>query len=122
MFPQHGSSSDKEMVDDVPDRKRDLRDRMPLRSRENHPPSSKESPRHMRERTEHDRPPNRELRGRPERDLAERNDRDHDLRNRTEREKNLREMKERNDGEIKVKTEVRDKSDARTPNEEKDVR
>ena len=120
MFPQHGSSSEKEMVDDVSDRKRDVRDRMPLRSRENHPPS-KVSPRHMRERTEHDRP-NRELRGRPERDLAERNDRDHDLRNRSEREKNLREIKERNDGEIKVKAEVHEKSDIRTPNDEKDVR
>ena len=96
------------MVDDVPDRKRDLRDRMPLRSRENHPPS-KGTPRHIRDRTEHDRPVSRELRDRPEREIGERSD----------REKNSREIKER---DIKVKNEVREKSDARNPNEEKDVR
>jgi len=70
MFQQH-SSSDKEIVDDVPGRKHDLRDRMPLRSRENHPPN-KNSARHLRDRTEHDRRNSRELRGRPERDLKER--------------------------------------------------
>ncbi|XP_072746443.1 ATPase family AAA domain-containing protein 2 isoform X1 [Anoplolepis gracilipes] len=70
MFQQHASSSDKE-IDDVPGRKRDLRDRMPLRSRENHPPN-KNPTRHLRDRTEHDRQNNRELRGRPDRDLKER--------------------------------------------------
>lgn len=71
MFQQHASYLDKEMVDDVSGRKRDLRDRMPLRSRENHPPN-KNSARHLRDRTEHDRRNSRELRGRPERDLKER--------------------------------------------------
>ncbi|XP_015118071.1 ATPase family AAA domain-containing protein 2 isoform X1 [Diachasma alloeum] len=47
MFQNHASSSDKEMADDPP---RDLRDRMPLRSRENHPPPSK-STRHIRDRS-----------------------------------------------------------------------
>ncbi|XP_034943893.1 ATPase family AAA domain-containing protein 2-like [Chelonus insularis] len=36
MFQQHPSSSDKEMVDESSDRPKDLRERMPLRSRENH--------------------------------------------------------------------------------------
>ncbi|TGZ56172.1 ATPase family AAA domain-containing protein 2 [Temnothorax longispinosus] len=71
MFQQHPSSSDKEMVDDVPGRKRDLRDRMPLRSRENHPPN-KTPTRHLRDRTEHDRQNSRELRARADRDLKER--------------------------------------------------
>lgn len=78
MFQQHPSSSDKEMVDDVPGRKRDVRDRMPLRSRENHPPN-KTSTRHLRDRTEHDRQNSRELRTRtelkertePEKDVSE---------------------------------------------------
>ncbi|EZA56127.1 ATPase family AAA domain-containing protein 2B [Ooceraea biroi] len=73
MFQQHASSSDKEMVDDVPGRKHDLRDRMPLRSRENHPPNKNSARlRDLRDRTEHDRRNSRELRGRPERDLKER--------------------------------------------------
>lgn len=75
MFQQHASSSDKEMVDDVPGRKRDLRDRMPLRSRENHPPN-KTPTKHLRDRTEHDRQNSRELRGRPDRDLKERPEKD----------------------------------------------
>lgn len=79
MFQQHASSSDKEMVDDVPGRKRDLRDRMPLRSRENHPPN-KTPTRHLRDRTEHDRQNSRELRGRPDRDLkAERPEPEKDI-------------------------------------------
>uniref|UniRef100_A0A0C9QVG3 Tat-binding homolog 7 n=1 Tax=Fopius arisanus TaxID=64838 RepID=A0A0C9QVG3_9HYME len=49
MFHNHASSSDKEMADDPPERSRDLRERMPLRSRENHPPPSK-STRHIRDR------------------------------------------------------------------------
>ncbi|KYN39328.1 ATPase family AAA domain-containing protein 2 [Trachymyrmex septentrionalis] len=61
MFQQHPSSSDKEMVDEVPGRKRDVRDRMPLKSRENHPPN-KTPTRHLRDRTEHDRQNSRELR------------------------------------------------------------
>lgn len=78
MFQQHASSSDKEMVDDVPGRKRDLRDRMPLRSRENHPPN-KTPTRHLRDRTEHDRQNNRELRGRSDRDLKERPEPEKDI-------------------------------------------
>ncbi|XP_043485205.1 ATPase family AAA domain-containing protein 2-like isoform X3 [Leptopilina heterotoma] len=118
MFPQNGSSSEKEMVDDVPERKRDLRDRMPLRSRENH--QSKVTTRHIRDRAEHDRPI-RELRERPEREHNERANHDH--KTRSEREKNIRDIKERNEREIKVKSEVHDKSDVRTTNnEEKDTR
>ncbi|KYM86428.1 ATPase family AAA domain-containing protein 2, partial [Atta colombica] len=71
MFQQHPSSSDKEMVDEVPGRKRDVRDRMPLKSRENHPPN-KTPTRHLRDRTEHDRQNSRELRTRVDRDLKER--------------------------------------------------
>jgi len=78
MFQQHPSSSDKEMVDDVPGRKRDVRDRMPLRSRENHPPN-KTSTRHLRDRTEHDRQNNRELRARVDRDLKERTEPEKDV-------------------------------------------
>lgn len=125
MFPQNGSSSEKEMVDDVPERKRDLRDRIPLKSRENHQP--KGTPRHIR--AEHDRPI-RELRERPDRDhgadrdhdLKTRADRDHEMKTRSDREKNnLRDVKERNEREIKVKSETHDK-DTRTTNEEKDTR
>lgn len=79
MFQQHASSSDKE-IDDVPGRKRDLRDRMPLRSRENHPPN-KNTTRHIRDKTEQnsiDRQNSRELRGRPERDLKERTEQEKD--------------------------------------------
>ncbi|XP_066590980.1 ATPase family AAA domain-containing protein 2-like isoform X2 [Prorops nasuta] len=104
MFQQHGSSSDKEMADEIPEsitRKHDLRDRMPLRSRENHPPT-KNSTRHIRDRPEHDRQNSRELRERPDRDLRERVDRDsrertinRDLRDRTENDKEVREIKER---------------------------
>ncbi|KMQ96499.1 atpase family aaa domain-containing protein 2b [Lasius niger] len=82
MFQQHASSSDKEMVDDVPGRKRDLRDRMPLRSRENHPPN-KNPTRHLRDRTEHDRQNSRELRGRPDRDLKERPEPEKDINEQT---------------------------------------
>lgn len=106
MFQQHGSSSDKEMVDEVPERKRDVRERMPLRSRENHPPN-KNSSRHIRERTEHDRQNNRELRGRGDRDLREK----------TEQEKDIGDLKERTEREHKDKIETRSKS-----NEEKDAR
>lgn len=105
------------MVDDVPERKRDLRDRMPLRSRENH--QSKVTTRHIRDRAEHERPI-RELRERPEREHNERANHDH--KTRSEREKNIRDIKERNEREIKVKSEVHDKSDVRTTNEEKDTR
>ncbi|KAG7204576.1 hypothetical protein KM043_004999 [Ampulex compressa] len=117
MFQQHGSSSDKEMVDETPDRKRDLRDRMPLRSRENHPPN-KNSTRHIRERSEHDRQNSRELRGRPDRDLREK----------AEQEKDIREIKDRQERERtdreqhKDKIETRSKSEIRTTNEEKDTR
>lgn len=96
MFQQHASSSDKE-IDDVPGRKRDLRDRMPLRSRENHPPN-KNSTRHIRERTEHDRQNSRELRGR--------------LRANSEVE-----LKEKAEQEKDVSTEQ-----TRSTNEEKDTR
>ncbi|XP_071565954.1 ATPase family AAA domain-containing protein 2 [Temnothorax nylanderi] len=78
MFQQHPSSSDKEMVDDVPGRKRDLRDRMPLRSRENHPPN-KTPTRHLRDRTEHDRQNSRELRARADRELKERTEPEKDV-------------------------------------------
>lgn len=75
---QHASSSDKE-IDDVSGRKRDLRERMPLRSRENHPPT-KPPTRHLRDKTEHDRQNSRELRGRgPERDLKERTESSKDV-------------------------------------------
>lgn len=76
MFNQHGSSSDKELADDVADRKREFKDRMPLRSRENHP-LTRNSQRHMRERVEHDRPV-REVRdlNRSERDIRQLRDRD----------------------------------------------
>ncbi|XP_019698799.1 ATPase family AAA domain-containing protein 2 isoform X1 [Harpegnathos saltator] len=96
MFQQHASSSDKE-IDDVPGRKRDLRDRMPLRSRENHPPN-KNSTRHIRDRAEHDRQNSRELRGR--------------LRANSEAE-----LKEKTEQEKDVATEQ-----PRPTNEEKDTR
>ncbi|KAK9308656.1 hypothetical protein QLX08_001491 [Tetragonisca angustula] len=111
MFQQHGSSSDKEMVDEVSERKRDLRERMPLRSRENHPPN-KNSSRHIRERTEHDRQSSRELRGRSDRDLREKTEQDKDIRDLKERQE-----RERTDREHKDKMETRSKS-----NEEKDLR
>lgn len=85
MFQQHASSSDKEMVDDVPGRKRDLRDRMPLRSRENHS-LNKSTPRHIRDRTEHDGQNTRELKGRPERDLKERTEQEKDINERSTNE------------------------------------
>lgn len=110
MFQQHGSSSDKEMVDEVPERKRDVRERMPLRSRENHPPNK--NSRHIRERTEHDRQNNRELRGRADRDLREKTEQDKDIRDLKDRQE-----RERTDREHKDKMETRSKS-----NEEKDVR
>ncbi|CAL7944328.1 unnamed protein product [Xylocopa violacea] len=111
MFQQHGSSSDKEMVDEVSEKKRDVRERMPLRSRENHPPN-KNSSRHIRERAEHDRQNSRELRGRGDRDL----------RDKTEQEKDITDLKdrqerERTDREHKYKMETRSKS-----NEDKDLR
>ncbi|XP_076547755.1 ATPase family AAA domain-containing protein 2 isoform X3 [Osmia lignaria lignaria] len=111
MFQQHGSSSDKEMVDEVPERKRDVRDRMPLRSRENHPPN-KNPTRHIRERAEHDRQNNRELRGRGDRDLREK----------TEQEKDIRDLKERQERE-RTEREHKDKIETRSKsNEEKDIR
>ncbi|XP_068988018.1 ATPase family AAA domain-containing protein 2-like isoform X3 [Bombus flavifrons] len=110
MFQQHGSSSDKEMVDEVPERKRDVRERMPLRSRENHPPNK--NSRHIRERTEHDRQNNRELRGRGDRDLREKTEQDKDIRDLKDRQE-----RERTEREHKDKMETRSKS-----NEEKDVR
>lgn len=82
MFQQHASSSDKEIVDDVPGRKRDLRDRMPLRSRENHPPN-KNPTRHLRDRTEHERQNSRELRVRPDRDLKEKTEPEKDINEQT---------------------------------------
>ncbi|XP_012273036.1 ATPase family AAA domain-containing protein 2 isoform X2 [Orussus abietinus] len=116
MFQQHGSSSDKEMVDEVPERKRDLRDRMPLRSRENHPPN-KTSPRHIRDRGDHVRQTSRELRDRPERDL----------RDRTEQDRDIKEIKERQDRDraernLKDKSETRPKAEVRIPNEDKDLK
>ncbi|KAL0128837.1 hypothetical protein PUN28_003901 [Cardiocondyla obscurior] len=83
MFQQHPSSSDKEMVDDVPGRKRDVRDRMPLRSRENHPPSTKPPTRHVRDRPEHDRQNSRELRTRSDRELKERTEPEKDVNEQT---------------------------------------
>ncbi|CAK9825447.1 ATPase family AAA domain-containing protein 2 [Anthophora retusa] len=111
MFQQHGSSSDKEMVDEVSERKRDVRERMPLRSRENHPPN-KNSTRHIRERAEHDRQNSRELRGRGDRDPREKPEQDKDLRDLKDRQE-----RERTEREHKDKVETRSKS-----NEEKDVR
>ncbi|XP_076665616.1 ATPase family AAA domain-containing protein 2B-like isoform X3 [Andrena cerasifolii] len=111
MFQQHGSSSDKEMGDEVPERKRDLRERMPLRSRENHPPN-KNSSRHIRERAEHDRQNSRELRGRSDRDLREK----------TEQEKDIRDLKDRQERE-RTEREHKDKVETRSKTtEEKDVR
>ncbi|XP_015438731.1 PREDICTED: ATPase family AAA domain-containing protein 2-like [Dufourea novaeangliae] len=111
MFQQHGSSSDKEMVDEVPERKRDLKERMPLRSRENHPPN-KNSPRHIRERPEHDRQNSRERRSRGDRDLREK----------TEQEKDIRDLKDRQERE-RTEREHKDKMGTRSKsNEEKDVR
>ncbi|XP_050576088.1 ATPase family AAA domain-containing protein 2-like isoform X2 [Bombus affinis] len=110
MFQQHGSSSDKEMVDEVPERKRDVRERMPLRSRENHPPNK--NSRHIRERSEHDRQNNRELRGRGDRDIREKVEQDKDIRDLKDRQE-----RERTDRDHKDKMETRSKS-----NEEKDVR
>ncbi|XP_033327790.1 ATPase family AAA domain-containing protein 2 isoform X1 [Megalopta genalis] len=111
MFQQHGSSSDKEMVDEVPERKRDLRERMPLRSRENHPPN-KNSSRHMRERGEHDRQNSRERRSRVDRELREK----------TEQEKDVRDLKDRQERD-RTEREHKDKMGTRSkPNEEKDVR
>ncbi|XP_044006263.1 ATPase family AAA domain-containing protein 2-like isoform X2 [Aphidius gifuensis] len=64
MFQQHASSSDKE-VDDPPERPtKNLRERMPLRSRENHPPNNKTN-RHIRD---HDSIAVRELRDRTDHD------------------------------------------------------
>ncbi|KAK2577983.1 hypothetical protein KPH14_008415 [Odynerus spinipes] len=113
---QHGSSSDKEMVDEVPDRKRDLRDRMPLRSRENHPPN-KNSSRHIRDRSDHDRQSSRELRGRPDRDLREKSEQEKDM-----REQKDRQGREKPEREHKDKLETRSKPEVRTSNEEKDTR
>ncbi|XP_076249448.1 uncharacterized protein LOC143188854 isoform X2 [Calliopsis andreniformis] len=111
MFQQHGSSSDKEMVDEVPERKRDLRERMPLRSRENHPPN-KNSSRHIRERTEHDRQNSRELRGRTDRDPREK----------TEPEKDIRDLKDRQERE-RTERDHKDRIETRSKsNEEKDIR
>ncbi|XP_015179845.1 PREDICTED: ATPase family AAA domain-containing protein 2-like isoform X1 [Polistes dominula] len=116
MFQQHGSSSDKEMVDEVPDRKRELRDRMPLRSRENHPPN-KNSNRHIRDRTDHDHQNSRELRGRSDRDLREKSEQDKDI-----REHKDRQGREKPEREHKDKLETRSKSEVRTSNEDKDTR
>ncbi|XP_047347305.1 ATPase family AAA domain-containing protein 2-like isoform X1 [Vespa velutina] len=116
MFQQHGSSSDKEMVDEVPDRKRDLRDRMPLRSRENHPPN-KNSSRHIRDRSDHDHQNSRELRGRSDRDLREKSEQEKDI-----REHKDRQGREKQDREHKDKLETRNKSEVRTSNEEKETR
>lgn len=116
MFQQHGSSSDKEMVDEVPDRKRDLRDRMPFRSRENHPPN-KNSSRHIRDRSDHDRQSNRELRGRPDRDLREKSEQEKDM-----REHKDRQGREKAERDHKDKLETRSKPEVRTLNEEKDTR
>lgn len=109
MFPQHGSSSDKEMADEVQERPRDVRERMPLKSRENHPPSGRSSTRHMRERTE--------LNGREPRDRSERN---RETRDRPDQEKSLRELSDRQ--EIKEKNGARGKADSVITNDDKDLR
>ncbi|XP_043277332.1 ATPase family AAA domain-containing protein 2-like isoform X2 [Venturia canescens] len=102
MFQQQASSSEKEMADDVQERPRE---RMPLRSRENHPPSSRSSTRHMRDRTE--------MNGR-------RSDRNRELRDRQEQDKGLRDLNERQD--IKEKNGSRSKADSVITNDEKDAR
>ncbi|XP_048505295.1 ATPase family AAA domain-containing protein 2-like isoform X2 [Athalia rosae] len=83
MFQQPGSSSDKEMTEEVNDRKRKPRRRIPLKSRENHA-LDKTATRHMR--TLRDRDQDRELRDRP--------DRNKELRDRQERDKESREKPE----------------------------
>lgn len=109
MFQQQASSSEKEMADEVQERPRDVRERMPLRSRENHPPSSRSSTRHMRDRTE--------MNGRELRDRSERN---REVRDRQEQDKSLRDLNERQD--IKQKNGSRSKADSVITNVEKDQR
>ncbi|XP_057323470.1 ATPase family AAA domain-containing protein 2-like isoform X3 [Microplitis mediator] len=89
MFQQHVSSSDKEMAEESPSRPRDIRERMPLRSRENHHPTK--NPRHIRNREELS---NRELRNRADRE------REREIRKTTDKEIDeidLRQLKDRSD-------------------------
>ncbi|XP_008549538.1 ATPase family AAA domain-containing protein 2 isoform X2 [Microplitis demolitor] len=89
MFQQHVSSSDKEMAEESPSRPRDIRERMPLRSRENHHPTK--NPRHIRNREELS---NRELRNRTDRE------REREIRKTTDKEIDeidLRQLKDRSD-------------------------
>lgn len=94
MFQQAGSSSDKEMVEEVSERKHELKRRIPLKSRENHP-LNKGPTRHIR--ALRDREQDRELRDRPDRnkELRERQERDKESRERPERDKESREKQDR---------------------------
>ncbi|KAK0178077.1 hypothetical protein PV328_002058 [Microctonus aethiopoides] len=108
MFQQHGSSSDKEMVDESSDRRGDMRDRMPLRSRENHPPTSKNT-RHIRNREQLN---SRELRDRTERDREMKESELRELKDRQNRkgtEKDIKDISEIK--EIKAKSGTRNKSE-----------
>lgn len=105
MFQNQVSSSDKEMADEVPERKEwVLRNRVPLRSRENHPPSTRSS-RHSRERMEMHTPNNRELRDRSDRELKSDHSKDRSV------------VKENED-----KIETKSKYEVRANNDEKETR
>ncbi|XP_011505314.1 PREDICTED: ATPase family AAA domain-containing protein 2-like isoform X2 [Ceratosolen solmsi marchali] len=116
MYKQNGSSSDKEMVDDTPPRSSRLRRRMPIRSRENHPPNKTPSI-HMRDRNNHSS--SRELRVKPRRlrersnrnrEIHERSDRDRGLRERPDQDRERREKPERH-RELRNKPQMSEKSD-----------
>ncbi|KAH0540202.1 ATPase family AAA domain-containing protein 2-like isoform X2 [Cotesia glomerata] len=106
MFQQHVSSSDKEMAEESPSRPRDIRERMPLKSRENHHPTK--NTRHIRNRVDLT---NRELRTRVDRD------REREIRKNTDQdidEIDLRQLKDRpdrktNDKDVKYKSGNRNK-------------
>lgn len=112
MFQQPGSSSDKEMVEEVNERKRELRRRIPLKSRENHP-LNKSPTRHLR--VLRDREQDRELRERPERnkEIRERQERDKESRERPEREKPEldKESREASEGEKHTEERARPEGD-----------
>ena len=122
MYKQHGSSSDKEMVDDDGSpRARRLRRQLPIRSRENHPPN-RTSPKHMRDCNNHNssrelrvrphRLRDRELSERPNRDLRElreRPDRERGLRERSDRDRELRERPDR-DRELRSRPQLRERA------------
>ncbi|XP_046418584.1 ATPase family AAA domain-containing protein 2-like isoform X1 [Neodiprion fabricii] len=106
MFRQPGSSSDKEMVEEVNERKRELKRRIPLKSRENHP-LNKGPTRHIRALRD------RELRDRPDRskELRERQERDKESRDRPNIDKESLEKHEQDE-------ESRDGADSVTESKE----